>query len=107
MTRGRVALWTDLSGNLEEALRLSQALLPDRVRVLGADHPETLAIRNDIAGWTGDCGNRTGALRLFQALLPDRVRVLATNHPDTVATRNGIAFLIEMKNKPPEGTGSI
>jgi hypothetical protein len=92
MTRGRVALWTGLSGNLEEALRLSQALLPDRVRVLGANHPETLAIRNDIAGWTGDCGNRTGALRLFQALLPDRVRVLGTNHPDMLATRNNIAY---------------
>jgi len=35
------------------------------------------------------------------------VRVLGANHPDTVATRNSIAFLTEMKNKQPEGMGSI
>jgi hypothetical protein len=28
------------------------ALLPDRERVLGSDHPDTLTTRNNIAGWT-------------------------------------------------------
>jgi hypothetical protein len=33
-------------GDAREALRLFQALLPDRVRVLGADHPDTLTTNN-------------------------------------------------------------
>jgi len=36
-----------------EALRLFVALLPDRERVLGADHPDTLTTRSNVAFWTG------------------------------------------------------
>ena len=41
----------------DEALRLCRELLPDRVRVLGADHPDTLTTRSDIAVFTGECGD--------------------------------------------------
>jgi hypothetical protein len=41
--------------------------------VLGADHPDTLEIRNNIAGWTGESGEASEALRLFRDLLPDKV----------------------------------
>ena len=40
-----------------EALRLSSALLPDRERVLGRDHPDTLTTRLNIAYWTGEVGD--------------------------------------------------
>jgi hypothetical protein len=90
--RGRVALWTGLSGNRGEALRLSLALLPDRTRVLGPDHADTLATRNDIAGWTGDCGNPAEALSQFKALFSDSERVLGPDHPDILTIRNNIAY---------------
>jgi hypothetical protein len=48
-------------------------LLPDRVRVLGPAHPDTLITRNNIASWAGECGDAGRALRLFEELLPDQV----------------------------------
>ncbi|HLN65792.1 MAG TPA: hypothetical protein VK280_00770 [Streptosporangiaceae bacterium] len=35
------------------ALELFTALLPDRQRIQGRDHPDTLATRHNIALWTG------------------------------------------------------
>jgi hypothetical protein len=90
-TRGNIAIWTGEYGNAPEALRLSQALLPDQERVLGRDHADTLATRNNIASWTGRCGDAREALRLFQALLPDLKRVLGRDHRGTLATRSNIA----------------
>jgi len=75
------------------ALQLFQAVLPDQVRVLGADHPDTLTTRNNIAGWTGACGEARAALQLFQALLPDQVRVLGADHPNTLNTLDWIRSL--------------
>ena len=38
-TRGNVAFWTARCGDARKALRLSEALLRDRARVLGRDYP--------------------------------------------------------------------
>ena len=78
-------------GDAREALRLFTELLPDRERVLGRDHPDTLTTRNNIAHWTGAVGDAREALRLFTELLPDQERVLGRDHPDTLTTRNNIA----------------
>ena len=55
-----------------EALRLFHALLPERERVFGRDHPGTYSTRNNIAASTGESGDPREALRLFQALLQDQ-----------------------------------
>ena len=81
MIRGNIAHWTGQRGDRAEALRLSRELLPDRVRVLGRDHPDTLADRGNIARWTGEGGDNAEALRLSRELLADRVRVLGRDHP--------------------------
>lgn len=44
------------AGTAAEALRLFIELLPDQMRVLGSDHPDTLTTRNNIATWTGLTG---------------------------------------------------
>src|SRR5271166_4377769 len=90
-TRLTVAHWTGETGEAREAWRLSTELLPDLERVLGRDHPTTLATRNNIAHWTGEVGDWREALRLSTALLPDRERVLGHDHPDTLTTRSNIA----------------
>ena len=77
-------------GTPREALRLYLELLPDRQRVQGHDHPETLTTRFDIAYWTGEAGDAREALRLCLELLPDRQRVLGPDHPDTLRTRHHI-----------------
>ena len=74
-----------------EALRLFAELLPDRERILGRDHPNTLETRNNIATGPARQAMR-GALRLFAELLPDRERILGPDHPNTLKTRNNIAL---------------
>ncbi|MGH8908212.1 MAG: tetratricopeptide repeat protein, partial [Egibacteraceae bacterium] len=91
-TRPHIARWTGETGDAAEALRLSQALLPDCERLLGPDHPNTLTTRAGIAFWTGEAGDAAEALRLHRALLPDCERLLGPDHPNTLATRAGIAF---------------
>jgi hypothetical protein len=87
-----MASCTGECGDAREALRLLSELLPDRERVLGADHPDTLRTRNNIAGWYGDCGDAREALRLFSELLPDQERVLGADHPGSLRIREWIKF---------------
>ncbi|MGH8593742.1 MAG: tetratricopeptide repeat protein, partial [Gammaproteobacteria bacterium] len=44
-TRNNIADWTGQAGEAREALRLFRELLPDQMRVLGADHPNTINAR--------------------------------------------------------------
>ena len=66
-------------------------MLADRVRVLGKDHPDTLATRHEMIFYRGLAGAPAGAARAFELLLPDRERVLGKDHPDTLVTRHGLA----------------
>ena len=67
------------------------ALLPIEERVLGPEHPATLAARHSLARWTGEAGDAAGARDQFAALLPVRERVLGAEHPDTLTTRANLA----------------
>jgi hypothetical protein len=59
---------------VELVRRLADELLPDVVRLMGADHPATLAIRSNLAAWTGYAGEPAKARDLFDELLPDTAR---------------------------------
>ena len=87
--------WTGRCGDGAEALRLFRELLPDRVRVLGRDHPEVLRTRSNVAFWTGGCGDGAEALRLFRELLPDMIRVLGPDHPSVLSARGNMTALAE------------
>jgi hypothetical protein len=50
-TRHDNAFWIGECGDAARALRLFEELLPDRVRVLGPAHPDTLATRHNLASW--------------------------------------------------------
>ena len=79
-------------GDAAGALKALQALLPDRERVFGKDHPDTLTTRNNLAYWTGETGDAAEAVEAFQALLPDQERVLGKDHPDTRVTCEEIVY---------------
>ncbi|MFB9907065.1 caspase family protein [Allokutzneria oryzae] len=58
-----------------EQARRHAELAADRARVLGPDHPETLAAREAHAKWVGLAGDPAEAARLHAALLADRTRI--------------------------------
>ncbi len=60
-------------------------------RVLGAEHPNTLAARYQYAAATGQAGEPAAARDLVAALLPVRERILGPEHPDTLMTRGHLA----------------
>jgi hypothetical protein len=62
-------------------------------RVLGRDHPNTLAVRLEIASWAAAAGDIRGALVLLSALQPDQERVLGANHAITLRTHHVIKLL--------------
>ena len=61
---------------------------PDQLRVLGADHPDTLTTRNNLASLLADSGQVAAAIAEFRGLLDDQLRVLGTDHSGTLLTGN-------------------
>ncbi|GAA1220645.1 FxSxx-COOH system tetratricopeptide repeat protein [Kitasatospora nipponensis] len=61
-----------------------------RVRILGADHPDSLASRNNVAQGHWSTGDLDRAIALFEETLAATERVLGTDHPDTLTTRNNL-----------------
>ena len=55
--------------------------------LLGPDHPDTLASRNNLAGAYHAAGRLTEAITLYEQVLPDRIRVLGEDHPNTLTSR--------------------
>jgi DNA-binding NarL/FixJ family response regulator len=68
------------------------ALVADYMRVLGPDHPDTLATRNNLAYWRGQAGDAAVAAAAFEALMADYMRVLGPDHPDTLDARADLAY---------------
>jgi hypothetical protein len=77
------------------------ALLPARERVLGPEHPDTLAARHELARWTGEAGDPAAARDQYAALLPARERVLGPGHRRTLTTRHELAHWTAMADDDP------
>jgi Tetratricopeptide repeat len=65
--------------------------LAHRRRVLGNDHPDTLASANHLASQLGALGEHEPARALAEDTLTRRRRVLGDDHPNTLATANNLA----------------
>ena len=73
-----------------EALTLAVAV--DALEVLlGPDHPDALASRNNLAGTYESVGRLIEAIALFERVLADSIRVLGEDHPNTLASHNNLA----------------
>ncbi|HEY6274737.1 MAG TPA: tetratricopeptide repeat protein, partial [Streptosporangiaceae bacterium] len=83
--------FTGEAGDAAGARDQSAALMPVIERVLGPEHPDTLATRSNLAAYTGEAGDAAGAREQYAALLPVIERVLGPEHPDTLATRDNLA----------------
>jgi hypothetical protein len=85
--------WAERTGDLPSVRdQLAALLLPVRERVLGPEHPGTLAARSSLACWTGTAGDPARACdQLAALLLPVRERVHGPEHPDTQKARSNLA----------------
>lgn len=88
------------AAGLSSAIDLGAQAMADCERVLGADHPDALASRNNLAGAVESAGRLGEAIPLYERALAERERVLGADHPDTVATR---ASLERALNKADPG----
>ena len=85
-------MWMGEAGNAPAARDQFAALVPVCERVLGAEHPDTLAARGELAYWTGRAGDAPAARDQFAGLVPVCERVLGAEHPDTLAARGELAY---------------
>ena len=87
------------AGIFARAIALFEHNLTDRQRILGPDHPQTLATQGGLAGALLDVGRTEQAIEMLRSLLEDYIRTMGPNHPHTLATRGRLAYaLLETGN---------
>lgn len=74
---------------------LFETTLEDPRRVLGDDHPDTLASRNNLAYAYQSAGELARAIPLYETTLQDPIRVLGEDHPSTLVSRDNLAGAYE------------
>jgi tetratricopeptide (TPR) repeat protein len=85
-----------------QAISAGEAVAADSARMLGPDHPDTLAAGNNLAIACQEAGRRAEAVRLHERTLAGRVRVLGPGHPDTLASRNNLGHAYQEAGRVPE-----
>ena len=93
-----------------------EALLLDRERKLGTEHPNTLRTRNNLAIVYQDADRTDDAIAILEPLLDDLERVLGPKAPDTLGARGNLANAYEAAGRaedadrvrnPPGGGSSF
>ncbi|MFF4505774.1 tetratricopeptide repeat protein [Streptomyces sp. NPDC001401] len=83
--------WRGETGDPADDADTLARLVEERTRVLGPDHPETLAARSLLATFRGRAGDPVGAADAFAELLFEMLRALGHEHPYTVVTLGDLA----------------
>jgi len=101
LTPGQVTRCADLANwavrhltdtaDLSRATRIGAQVLGDCERVLGPDHPDTLASRNNLASAYESAGRLNQAIALHEATLTECERVLGPDHASTLASLSNLA----------------
>ncbi|WKG13603.1 tetratricopeptide repeat protein (plasmid) [Nocardia sp. PE-7] len=100
--RNLTGLFLNGQGLHVNALTHLQIAVTDRERVLGTDHPNTLASRNNLASAYESAGRVAEAIPLYERTLTDSERVLGEDHPNTLASRNNLASAYESAGRVAE-----
>ncbi|WP_212735590.1 tetratricopeptide repeat protein [Herbidospora galbida] len=74
-----------------QAVSLHEQTLADCERVLGSNHPRTLASRNNLASAYRAPEDLGRAISLYEQTLADCERVLGADHPTTKVVRSNMA----------------
>ncbi|WHT22442.1 tetratricopeptide repeat protein [Crossiella sp. CA-258035] len=87
---------------LTEAAEVFRRVAHRRCVLLGPEHPDTLASRNNLANILAQQGKLAEAEHTYTRLLADLPRVLGADHPDTLASRNNLANVLAQQGKSAE-----
>ncbi|WP_250290101.1 tetratricopeptide repeat protein, partial [Frankia sp. CiP1_Cm_nod1] len=98
--RGNLAIAYQTAGRVAEAIGLYEQTLTDRLRVLGPDHPDTLASRHNLAVAYQTVGRVAEAIGLYEQTLADSLRVLGPDHPLVVTIRDNLAAATAAAERP-------
>ncbi len=82
-------------GLLAESVDVLREARDLHVEAIGPDHPDTLAVQNELADAYRASGRLDEAVDLFEQTLRARRAVLGNDHPDTLATQNDLAVAYE------------
>ena len=89
-------------GRYAEAEPLYQQALQLSEKVLGKEHPDTIASVNNLAGLYQSQGRYAEAEPLYQQALQLYEKVLGKEHPDTITSVNNLAFLYKSQGRYAE-----
>nr|WP_225881895.1 serine/threonine-protein kinase [Streptomyces aureocirculatus] len=84
---GRLGRWT-------EAGEVHRAVAAERERLLGPDHPDTLASWYEVGFTLSRTGRPADALREYGRVAEGRARALGAGHLDTLAARQEMAYVL-------------
>lgn len=83
----------------DRALPMAEAVVADRERTLGHQHPDTLVSRHNLAKACYSTGDVVRATALYESTLTDRTRVFGSEHPETLICAVEFAGLLARAGK--------
>jgi tetratricopeptide (TPR) repeat protein len=86
-----VARYDRIQGSYKSAETLLRLMWDIRTRILGDEHPDTLASINNLAITLKDQGDYAGARKLEEQVLELQRKTLGDKHPSTLNTMNNLA----------------
>jgi len=82
-------------GDLAGAREIQERVLEMTRRILGDEHPDTLASMNNLATTLKAQGDLAGAREIQERVLEMTQRILGDEHPDTLASMNNLALTLQ------------
>jgi hypothetical protein len=89
-------------GRWNDAALPQREVLEKRQRILGDEHPDTIAAMNNLANTLGHQGKLDEAAWMRKEVLEKRQRTLGDEHPDTIAAMNNLAITLIDQGKLDE-----
>jgi tetratricopeptide (TPR) repeat protein len=81
-----------LADSTIQVIEIGERLVADQEQALGADHPDTLASRNNLALAYLDADRVDDAITVQEETLRVQERVLGPDYPDTLGSRDNLAI---------------
>lgn len=93
------------AGEPADAITVLAAAASESERALGAAHPDTLDVGDDLAGAYQEAGQPAEAIALLKRTLADRERVQGSRAPATMTTREKLAAAFLTAGQAKDGLG--